>query len=397
MAMVSIVPRLLQSLCVFGLTLEDALNMPEAVGPRDVDVVELWCGVGSIVAAASAAGHVVRKFDKHRVPGVTDTEGRASEDLLSSCGFMSAVHCVLAIRTGGLLWMAPVCSSFVFMNSSKCKRRVGNWMGDVNYKPVAEGNLHATVAAFLFALARLRGVSPVLENPSGSVIFRFPVLQLVLSYFSIAKSICCRCAFSTERMGRRWKKAYKLVGNAWVSHLAAPCRCKNGLHCSLVHRVICSKSYNITGRKDALRGSAAYPLRMGKFVIRQWMRHSSGESAAENRQGKKDPGAMCVIRPLSTVTTGSAWKAPTLHTGSLSHSTSKAQDAWKNLPLHTPSGASSADTVSKAWRQMSFTTSPTSSSASSTSESQAAVWKTPCFESTAPTEDTLMAWKTPEF
>ena len=102
-AMWSIVPQLLQVLCVFGLTLEDALNLPEAAGPRRVDVVELWCGVGSIVAAASATGYVVRKFDRHRVPGVTDQEGHASEDLLSSCGFMSAVRCVLAIRTGGLL------------------------------------------------------------------------------------------------------------------------------------------------------------------------------------------------------------------------------------------------------------------------------------------------------
>ena len=107
----STVPPLLQALCVFGLTLENALNMPEAAAPREVDVVELWCGVGSIVAAASAAGYVVRKFDKHRVPGVTDTEGRACEDLLSECRFMSAVRCVLAIRIGGLLWMAPVCSS----------------------------------------------------------------------------------------------------------------------------------------------------------------------------------------------------------------------------------------------------------------------------------------------
>jgi len=30
-------------------------------------VVELWCGVAPIVAAASAVGYVVRKFDKHRI------------------------------------------------------------------------------------------------------------------------------------------------------------------------------------------------------------------------------------------------------------------------------------------------------------------------------------------
>ena len=141
-------------------------------------------------------------------------------------------------------------------------------MGDVNYKPVANGYLHATVAAFLFALASLRGVLPVLENPAGSVIFHFPMLELVLSYFSVAKSICRRCCFATARMGKRWKKAYKLVGDAWVTNLAAPCRCKNGLRCSLVRRVVRNNSHTTTGRKDLLRGSAAYPIKMGKFVIR---------------------------------------------------------------------------------------------------------------------------------
>ena len=50
--------------------------MPDVVGPRRVDVVELWCGVGSIVASTSATGYVVRKFDRHRVPGVTEQRRR---------------------------------------------------------------------------------------------------------------------------------------------------------------------------------------------------------------------------------------------------------------------------------------------------------------------------------
>jgi len=400
--MVSTVPGLLQALCVFGLTLHDALKLPEADGPRTVDVVELWCGVGSIAAAASAAGYVVQKFDKYRVPGVTDTDGHASEDLLSWFGFMSAVRCVLAIRRGGLLWMAPVCSSFVFMNSSNCQRRRGNWMGNVNYKPVAEGNLHATVAAFLFALARLRGVFPVLENPAGSVIFRFPVLELVLSLWSTAKAICCRCRFSTDRMGRRWRKAYKLVGATWVKHLNAPCRCKNGLHCPLVHRVMRNNSWKTTGNQKHLRASAAYPLRMGKFVIQQWMTHSSGESATAGRQVKHQgtTGAICPLStvatgsvwkmpicPLSTVATGSVWKMPLLHTASVSRSTRKAPKTRN------------AQTISSTWKMLSFDTSLTASGASCASDGQGMGWKTPSFEPTsvAPTRDSRIAWKTPEF
>jgi hypothetical protein len=65
-------------MCVFGLIWEDALNLPEAAGPKTVDVVELWRAVGSIVAATTATGYVVRQFDKHTVPEFTDQARHAS-------------------------------------------------------------------------------------------------------------------------------------------------------------------------------------------------------------------------------------------------------------------------------------------------------------------------------
>ena len=310
-----LVPDALQHLCVFGLTLNAALSWPEARGQRTVDVVELWCGVGSIAAAAAAAGYVVCKFDKFRVPGVSDVAGALSEDLLSSCGFKSAVRCVLSMREGALLWMGPVCSSFVFMNSSRCKRTLDNPLGDVDYKPVAEGNLHASVAAFLYALACLRSILPIVENPVGSLIFRFPALQLVTAFFSAGGAVCCRCAFASERVGKRFKKAYKLVGHAWVRRLCAPCKCKGGLHCPLVHRIVRHGKVHTCGRKELLRQSAAYPPRMGKFVLRMWQKHgcssSTSSSAAEN-MGCKHPVDHQTSKKRSErpPASSSAWKTP---------------------------------------------------------------------------------------
>ena len=278
-------------------------------------VVELWCGVGSIAAAAAAAGYVVCKFDKFRVPGVSDVAGALSEDLLSSCGFKSAVRCVLSMREGALLWMGPVCSSFVFMNSSRCKRTLDNPLGDVDYKPVAEGNLHASVAAFVYALACLRSILPIVENPVGSLIFRFPALQLVTAFFSAGGAVCCRCAFASERVGKRFKKAYKLVGHAWVRRLCAPCKCKSGLHCPLVHRIVRHGKVHTCGRKELLRQSAAYPPRMGKFVIRMWQKHgcssSTSSSAAEN-MGCKHPVDQQTSKKQSErpPASSSAWKTP---------------------------------------------------------------------------------------
>jgi hypothetical protein len=41
-------------------------------------------------------------------------------------GFTNAVKLVMRLRPGGLLWMATVCSSFVFANSSNTHRNMNN-------------------------------------------------------------------------------------------------------------------------------------------------------------------------------------------------------------------------------------------------------------------------------
>ncbi len=92
-----------------------------------------------------------------------------SEDILTKDGFVAAVRYTLRLVAGGLLWMAPVCSSFGFMNASNCKRSAENsWRGDETYKSVQEGNLGADIACFLCWLAWARGVEVAIENPSGS-------------------------------------------------------------------------------------------------------------------------------------------------------------------------------------------------------------------------------------
>ena len=74
---------------------------------RETDVVELWCGVGAVVAAARDLAFETRAFDLHRVPGVTDCAGARNEDITQKAGFEIALEHVLSLRPGGLLWMAP--------------------------------------------------------------------------------------------------------------------------------------------------------------------------------------------------------------------------------------------------------------------------------------------------
>ena len=93
---------------------------------RVLDVVELWSGVGSIASAAQKAGYKAATVDL-----------KNGEDLTTREGFEDAVSKVLRLKPGGLLSMGIECRSFVFLNSSNCKRNYYNqYAGDTKYEPV---------------------------------------------------------------------------------------------------------------------------------------------------------------------------------------------------------------------------------------------------------------------
>ena len=189
-------------------------------------MVELWCGVGSIAKAAQCAGYANFAMDRGRIPGVTDAGGEsdATEDILTKSGFVKALKAVLQIKDGGLLWMAPVCSSFVFLNSANCKRSVAWPQGNTAYAPVQEGNRMALMAGFLYAVAMLRGVHPVIEQPEGSIMFRYKPLAEVLQCFHYCVATCARCHFQADAaVGQRFLKLFKFEGELWVKSLRQKC------------------------------------------------------------------------------------------------------------------------------------------------------------------------------
>ena len=196
--------KLCQSFLVHGLTVAAVLNSGEWMHfPRDLDCVEIFAGVGSIAAAAAEKGLRSATYDKKRIPGVTEQ----TEDITTLEGFRGAIALVLRLVSHGLLWLAPDCSSWGFMNCSRCKRSEANgYMGDVTYWKVIEGNAMAESSVFLVLLAAARGVKAALENPGGSDFFRYgPVVEMERALSMVA--VCTyRCAFSVAPFGKRYKK-----------------------------------------------------------------------------------------------------------------------------------------------------------------------------------------------
>ena len=255
------------TLHLFSFRIADFLDDPCV---RDQHVVELWSGVASIVRAANAKGLNAVPFDKFRRSGVTEV----SEDILTKDGFHAAVRCVLSLVSGGLLWMAPVCSSFGFMNSSNCKRSAANsWRGDETYESVQDGNLGADIACFLFWLAWARGVEVAMENPSKSAFWKYGSVVSLCECLQLSTALANRCAYDVAPFGRRPLKQYKfLASGSWIEETARACKCPNGAH----KKLVINDERGVTGIPKELQASAAYPRKLGVAIVAAWHRRSSG-------------------------------------------------------------------------------------------------------------------------
>ena len=132
-------------------------------------------------------------FDKYTV--------RGSVDLLTDDGFAIALMCVLCLVPGsGLLWMAPVCSSWVYLNRATSQRSPLGIYGNTKLGYVRDANLMVSRCALLIWIARTRGLHWVLEQPSSSIMLYHPRLQELARSLRVLKVRVCLGAFNSKSL-----------------------------------------------------------------------------------------------------------------------------------------------------------------------------------------------------
>ena len=184
--------------------------------------------------------------------------------------------------------MAAVCSSWIFLNLKNTMRtrvRGPSFQGNLKFLPVRQGNRMAEMAAFLFLVAVYRGVYAVVENPAGSMMFNYAIFsQTCRLWTELVWAILPYCHYSTAPRGKRYGMRFKRMGShPWVLQLAAKCRCPGRRHVKLVIEKIVNGKRTVTGKKQALRDSSAYPPRMGTDIIQKWMNSASGSVCPESK------------------------------------------------------------------------------------------------------------------
>lgn len=270
---------------VLGWTLEGALAEHQAT-PRDLDLVELWCGAATLVRAAQRRKLQAVGFDKISGGG----------DITTREGFAAALHLVMRLKPGGLLWQGVVCSSFVFANSSRCRRSPANPSGEVGYSAVAAGNIMAQIAVLFMFIALARGIQCGIENPAHSQIFMY-----MDTWFQdlphLQTQICHRCAYDTSPAPRP-RKPYKFVATGnWILRVGDRCRCPRAADGRPRHTPLMVDNAK-GGRVGtvALSESQTYPDGLGEAIVAAWLGESSSHSSCSS-----GPGVQVVKRRRSSV------------------------------------------------------------------------------------------------
>jgi hypothetical protein len=283
-------------LTLFGWTVTSALAH-NANLTRDLDVVELWCGVGSVVRAALQRGQRAVGFDKVK---------SQKQDLTTKDGFEAALSLVLRLVIGGLLWEAPVCSSFGFANSSRCKRNELNPYGDTNYGQVRQGNFMADIAMFFMTIAWARNVDVAMEIPNSSWLFKLPHVESIGQALGCARQSANRCAYCDRPAGAKYWKPYTFMAvsgapgaggaggargaGGWIHGVDGKCSCPRApgskgkrLHTELMKSV--RNGLGRTGIQHRLTESAAYPERLGEAIVLSWLGETESARAVVNTPG----------------------------------------------------------------------------------------------------------------
>lgn len=306
------------SLLLFGLTVAQVLTSPAwNNAARDLQVVELWSGVGHVAAAARKHGLRAATFEKNDDP---------LQNFLHQPGFMAAVTLVMRLAPGGLLAMGPTCSSFVWANSAKNQRKEDNsWTGDPEYQPSQVGNLEAQAAWFFFCLAAARGVEAFIENPTNSLIFKYircreGLLHLKDRVPSLGEcNNTYRCAFSEEPMGQRIKKGFRfLATGSWIETVKRGCPCGNEPHRLCMTK---NKKGKVSGNLDVMRESQSYPPDLGQALVNAWLARAQGQPTAATAV----PAVPDVPAAAATAATAGSAR-PARHSGVANSSPASAPD-----------------------------------------------------------------------
>ena len=221
----------------------------------DFDVRRIYMSV-ELFSGEQAISNAVRKaypaasFDKRYDLG---------QDLATELGFSLALELIVRIFKYGMLWAAPVCSSWVWISRSRTGRSVRNAIGNVKHHSVRCANKMVDFTILLIMVAYARGVEVYLEQPCSSVTPHYPCVAALFSWITMY-----RLPTSLGNFGADSNKPVNIFtseSNRRVHHAI-----KHGGCTTAAERPLCTRDAEglVSGIKKALNNSQHYPVKRKK-------------------------------------------------------------------------------------------------------------------------------------
>ena len=239
-------PKCLAPLMLVIMDLVEKLEPP----CRDLDALELFSGKKAITVASSEVGLKAQGYDKTY---------SSSEDFTTEEGFKTAMTLMLRVRPGGCLWAAPECKTWVWLSRSQTKRSREDPHGDVTKEAVLKANKMVISLALLFAVAYAREIAIFMEQPSSTVLHCLSPMREVIRVCLPYKTLTYLGSY-----GASSPKPILLWSSSEKVHDLSRKRPEKGTLEQLTTRDAFGTS--VTGKKDQLHESQAYPTAFGKAV-----------------------------------------------------------------------------------------------------------------------------------
>ncbi len=222
-------------------------------GP-ELDFAELFAGSGAVGRALAAMGYRGRAMDR---------DYHAHHDLLSSVGFLTALQTALELKPGAIMWLAPPCSTWVWMARHTYGRHI-SVEGHFTQPKVLHMNALLERVVLLLEVVTARGGFWLVEQPSSSVMWHYPAMQGCLQRHGCTPQVLEMGAYGGTSV-----KPTTLMGTAPYLRLLGG-RCTPPLRARLelegVHttrRWIDAEGHRRVQGTSELRGTQAYPEGFG--------------------------------------------------------------------------------------------------------------------------------------
>lgn len=266
--------RMMRAPAVVLMLVSMIFSLPLQWGPAfELDHLELFAGDCSVTLGEFKEG-------RSQSIAMDIRHDPKTMDLMDPRGFISACYHATCLKPGSGFLAAPVCLSFVFMNSGTARRTDARPLGEEAFESVWMGNVLCARTLIVLLIAHSLECWWILEQPKGSKMEAHPCFQDVLRWIHVWRQHISMGAFGAKSLKPTWLYSSSEAIEE-LAEFSQPFD-RDERIALVEHYHDASGKSRIKGNQ-MLKGSQSYPRGFGRALSKLRTRHGKRlRSAAKN-------------------------------------------------------------------------------------------------------------------